>query len=124
MNVLKLILALINKNESTGKLIAEENDHEAVHSLLSIISGPEIPGITYSLKVSFFSIQILRTLIQYSTEAKALFVEKESAVNALIAKISVQQLQQESDETLEAAIYSFLQQVVREESDYKRVIGF
>lgn len=56
LNVLKLILALINKNESTGKLIAEENDHEAVTSLLSIISGPEIPGITYSLKVTFYSI--------------------------------------------------------------------
>ena len=44
LNILRLLFALITNSEPIGKLVAEENSNEAVHSLLAIIKGPEIPG--------------------------------------------------------------------------------
>lgn len=42
LNVLRLMLNLISRSEVIGKQISEENDHEAIKSLLKIIIGPSI----------------------------------------------------------------------------------
>ncbi len=51
-----------------------------------------------------------------------MFVENERTLEAIIDLIKVDNLQNINDQ-LEVSIYSFLTQVVREESDYKRIIG-
>eukprot|EP00347_Sterkiella_histriomuscorum_P016136 403354352 len=121
-NVLKLLQALINKSETIGKQICEENNNEAVHSLLKILLGPDIPMTKFSLKITFLAIQILRALIQYSLNAKSLFVDNTQAMDAVIKLIRVENVLQ-INEVMEMSIYSFLTQIVREESDYKRIIG-
>mmetsp|Transcript_41226 Transcript_41226/g.30305 ORF Transcript_41226/g.30305 Transcript_41226/m.30305 type:complete len:88 (+) Transcript_41226:1116-1379(+) len=74
------------------------------------------------MNITFFAIQILRALIQYSITTKSMVVEDEAAIDAIASLIKVENLATVNDE-LENAIYSFFTQLVREESDYKRVIG-
>lgn len=56
LNILRLLLALISKSESIGKQICQENNSEAVHSLLRIIIGPDIPMTIFSIKITFFAL--------------------------------------------------------------------
>ena len=56
MNILRLFLALIANSEQIGKQISEENNNEAIHSILKIIKGPDIPMTSFSLKITFFAI--------------------------------------------------------------------
>jgi c-di-AMP phosphodiesterase-like protein len=49
-------------------------------------------------------------------------VENERTLEAIIDLIKVDNLQNINDQ-LEISIYSFITQVIREESDYKRIIG-
>jgi hypothetical protein len=63
LNILRLLLALIANSEPISKLVCEENHNEALYSLLSILKGPAIPCTSFSLKLTFFSLTILRALI-------------------------------------------------------------
>jgi hypothetical protein len=74
LNILRLFFALIADSEQTGKQISEENDNEAIYSLLNIIKGPNIPNTKFSTKITFFALNILRALIKYSMTPKMLFV--------------------------------------------------
>ncbi|CDW74435.1 arm repeat protein [Stylonychia lemnae] len=122
LNILKLLQALINKSETIGKQISEENNNECVHSLLRILQGPDIPMTKFSLKITFLALQILRALIQYSLNAKSLFIDNAGAIEAVIKLIRIDQILT-INEVMEMSIYSFLTQMVREENDYKRIIG-
>ena len=76
----------------------------------------------FSHRITFFAIQILRAFIQFSINTKILFVECEEAMNAVMDLIKPSNLGN-LNEQLEEAVYSFLTQLVREEQDYKRIIG-
>ena len=65
---------MIADSEQTGKQISEENDNEAIYSLLNIIKGPNIPNTNFSTKITFFALNIMRALIKYSMTPKMLFV--------------------------------------------------
>jgi hypothetical protein len=56
INVLRLFFCLIARSETIGKQLADENNNEAIHSLLKIILGPSIADTKYSLDVTYFSI--------------------------------------------------------------------
>ena len=43
LNILRLVLALIVDSEAIGRFICNENEHEAIKSLLDILIGPGIP---------------------------------------------------------------------------------
>mmetsp|Transcript_8002 Transcript_8002/g.7499 ORF Transcript_8002/g.7499 Transcript_8002/m.7499 type:complete len:132 (+) Transcript_8002:2096-2491(+) len=74
------------------------------------------------MNITFFAIQILRALIQYSTLAKSKIIEEDDAIDSIVILVKVENLGNINDE-LENAIYSFFTQLTREESDYKRIIG-
>lgn len=122
LNILRLFLALIANAEPIGKQICEENDNEAIYSLLNILKGPTIPMTHFSLKITFFTLTIYRALIQYSLNAKSFLVDDKKAMEAILNLIKPDQIPM-INEQIESTIYSFLTQVVREEPDYKRIIG-
>jgi len=63
LNILRLLLALIVDSDAIGRLICNENDHEAIISLLDILIGPGIPKTRFSIKITFFALTIMRALI-------------------------------------------------------------
>jgi hypothetical protein len=120
--VLRLLLALIANSEPLAKLVCEFNHSEAVTSLIKVLSGPSIPHVQFSLKISFFALAILRALIQYSIIPKSIFVRDNAAQEAVIKIIEVDRVKTIS-ENVEVCVYSFFTQLIREEVDYKRIVG-
>ena len=104
-SILRLFLALIAKSETLGKSetiakqISEENNNEAVRSLLNILKGPDIPMTKFSLSVTYYALQILRQLIQFSIKAKILFMEDARAVDEVINLIKCDNLHNIQNET-------------------------
>jgi len=54
---------LIANSETIAKLITEENRNEAIYSLLAILKGPNIPNTSFSTRITFFALTIMRALI-------------------------------------------------------------
>ena len=102
--------------------MAEESKNEAIIHLLKIFQGPEIPMTNFSIKITFMALQIMRKLIQYSSKAKSMFIESNGAMDAIIKLIRTDNITY-INELIEGSAYSFLTQVIREESDYKRILG-
>ena len=94
LNILRLFLALIANSESIGKQICEENNNEALTSLLRILKGPSptIPMTHFSLKITFFALTIYRALISYSINAKSLLVDDKKALEAILTLIKPENL--------------------------------
>ena len=69
-SILRLILSLIAKSETFAQKIAQNNDYEAVKSLLSIMLGPGLQLIQFSTEVKSYVIVILRQLIKFNSDLK------------------------------------------------------
>ena len=124
LNILRLLLALIANSEPIGKLICEENDNEAIYSLLNILKGPSIPNTRFSIKITFFALTIMRALIRHSMTPKMLFVRDHAALDSILSHIKPDAGKGAPiNEQTEVCIYSFFLQVIREEAEYKRIIG-
>lgn len=131
LNVLRLILVFIVNSETFTKKITEENDQEAVKSLLDILSGPGFRNTEFSIKVSYFVLIILRQMIKYSHNAKNTILQYQhkddskrakAGLEPIIAFVEPAKLHATS-ENLEICIYQFLTQLVREEPENKRMVG-
>ncbi|TNV85265.1 hypothetical protein FGO68_gene15236 [Halteria grandinella] len=122
LNILRLLLALIANSEPLSKLVCESNNSEAIHSLLSVLKGPAIPNTKFGLKITFFALAIIRALVQYSIIPKSLFVRDVGAQEAVIGVIDGDKVKGVSEQ-VEVCVYSFFTQVIREEVDYKRILG-
>ncbi len=79
------------------------------------------------MNITYYAIQIMRELIKRSSKAKSKFIDSEKTIEAVVNIVSVEnykELQECFDPiAVEGAIYSFLTQCVREEMDYKRIVG-
>ena len=92
LNVLRLIQVFIAKSETFTKKICEENEQEAVKSLLNILHGPGLRNTSYSTQVSHRVLIILRQMIRFSVTAKATILERRDALEAIINKVKPEAL--------------------------------
>jgi len=100
-------------------MIIEENNNESVKSLLNILKGPSIPNTHFSNKITFFALTIMRALMHYSALPKILFMEDHAAISAVLNVLK----QTDLTEQTELCIYSFVTSLIKDEQDYKRIIG-
>jgi hypothetical protein len=117
---LRLFLALIANSEHIAKLISEENNNEALYSILAILKGPNIPNTKFSPKITFFALTIMRALMQSSALPKIFFIDDPQSLDAVLSHLRSSAT---LSEQTEVCIYSFLTQVIKDEPDYKRIIG-
>ena len=77
-NVLRLMQILMAKSEQHTKKICEDNDQEAVKSLLKILEGPGLKNTSYPTKIILFVLNILRQMIRHSFKAKATILKNKN----------------------------------------------
>ena len=130
--VLRLMQILMAKSEQHTKKICEENDQEAVKSLLKILEGPGLKNTSFSTLIIRFVINILRMMIKHSFKAKSTIfknkTEKEPTKSSLsiivdMVEPSLHKLALREHKTLEVCVYQFLGEFVMEENEYKRFVG-
>ena len=66
------------KSEQHTKKICEDNDQEAVKSLLKILEGPGLKNTSYPTKIILFVLNILRQMIRHSFKAKATILKNKN----------------------------------------------
>ena len=64
-STLRLILTLIRKSEIISKTLEPVVDH-----LLDVLLGPKLPCCQYSVRVSFFVLEVLRQMLKYNHKLK------------------------------------------------------
>ena len=118
------MLALIADSDPISKLICEENHSEAIYSLMNILKGPNIPNTKFSTRITFTALTILRALIKSSSTPKIILLQQDNqeALDSIIALIDPDNAHNLTDK-LEVCTYSFITQLVRDEADYKRIVG-
>ena len=107
INVLRLIQIFIAKSEFFTRKITEQNNLEAVRSLLQILHGPGIRLSEYSGKVYYFVLVILRQMIKYQPQAKDEIIKDFKSLEAIIQLIRPENLDQISED-FEINVYLFL----------------
>ena len=122
INVLRLIQIFIAKSETFTRKITEQNNLEAVRSLLQILHGPGIRLSEYSGKVYYFVLVILRQMIKYQPQAKDEIIKDSKSLEAIIQLIRPENLDQISED-FEINVYLFLVQLVREDIENKNIVG-
>ena len=86
---------------------------------MNILKGPSIPNTHFSNKITFFALTIMRALMHYSSVPKILFIEDLHAISAVLDVLK----QPDLTEQTELCIYSFVTHLIKDEQDYKRIIG-
>ena len=123
-NVLRLILTLIGKSETfTKTLVAEEESRcESARIILKILLGPGLRCTKFTVRVHYFALLVLRQMIKHSAAVKQLILDREN-VGSLEAVVSLVQPGQSESEAIQLCVYQFLQHLVAQETDSKRIIG-
>ena len=86
---------------------------------MNILKGPSIPNTHFSNKITFFALTIMRALMHYSSVPKILFIEDLHAISSVLDVLK----QPDLTEQTEVCIYSFVTSLIKDEQDYKRIIG-
>jgi hypothetical protein len=134
INCLRLIMTLIaqkaGETNQIGRTLAEENGNQLIKKLISLIKeGPNINYCHFTKQVYFMCISLLRAFIQHSVSTKQLIMNDRgsgkypTAVKQVIVELLHPRNLHLIDHNTENAILSLLTQIVRDEIEYKRVIG-
>lgn len=136
LNNLRLLMTLVNpKGEDAmqvSKDIGGQDDCALLLRLIRIVKeGPNITYCSFNNQVKLMLFSLLRVFCQHFSKTKDLIMsdkpKKDSPYDKPVYEVMTQMLAphrlNEIDKDIEAAILSLLTQIIKENGDYKRLIG-